>query len=132
MSADDLLDKIDAWAFEERGEGFTSAVSPDYREGFRDACDAVRGMIQAEREPAPWLGGHCKYRNLKHEDCPGVSLGRPCICPCHKSDDSSTCVTCGVTVTDQTPSTYYQRHDEVCDGDLREPESVDLETGDTK
>jgi len=51
MSDRDLLDKIDAWAFDERSADFTGAASHDYREGFRDACDLVRGLIQAEREP---------------------------------------------------------------------------------
>lgn len=39
--------------------------------------------------PPPWLGGHCKYPNLKHEDCPGRGglPGRPCICACHSSTE---------------------------------------------
>ena len=83
MSDRELLDKIDTWAFDERSADFTEAASSDYREGFRDACNLVRGLIQAEREPAPWVGGRCWVRGHKHEDCPGNSFGRPCICLCH-------------------------------------------------
>lgn len=41
--------------------------------------------------PPPWLGGHCKYKNLRHEDCPGkggLPTERPCICQCHQPKDS--------------------------------------------
>lgn len=50
MTESELLDKIDAWAFAEGENEWTDAASFDYREGFKDACDAVRGLIQTNRE----------------------------------------------------------------------------------
>jgi hypothetical protein len=57
MTNDELLDKIEAWAFAEGENDWTPAASFDYSLGFRDACDTVRGLIQANREPG---GSRCQ------------------------------------------------------------------------
>ena len=48
--------------------------------------DAAKAASSKRLDPVtPWLGGHCKHPTLNHEDCPGKSFRRPCICPCHES-----------------------------------------------
>lgn len=41
--------------------------------------------------------------------------------PKRQNERQATCPRCGVTVTDQTPSAFYQEHDERCTGVLNEP-----------
>lgn len=39
-----------------------------------------------------------------------------------QGEPTASCPKCGTTVTDQTPSTFYTRHDETCGGALEEPQ----------
>lgn len=52
MNDAELIKMLDRWAWEEQSpDSFAGGASWDYRAGFRDACEAVRGMILANREP---------------------------------------------------------------------------------